>query len=162
LDSVMRRVNTVRLWDVATGKERRSFQGAYQTVSATGQRVLTADEASNAHVWDAETGKEIAVLNTGLQPGSGDMRFGPFSPDGRRVATVGINDHIARVFEVKTGKQIVSWKGPPTVIRSVVFDADGKRLLTAGDGATARLWNAATGQEMAVFAGHSADLTSAV
>ena len=37
---------------------------------------------------------------------------------------------------------------------SAVFSADGARVLTASDDKTARLWEAASGKELAVLRGH--------
>jgi WD40 repeat protein len=93
---------TARLWDPATGAEVRVFgQGKdigelYAVrISADGKRVVTASKergemvkgvmtGSAVRVWDAETGKELAVL--------GDLDSGAslavFDPTGRRIVTV--------------------------------------------------------------------------
>ena len=41
------------------------------------------------------------------------------------------------------------------VAPSVTFSADGKRLASAGDGQTVKVWDAVTGQEMLTLKGHS-------
>ena len=41
------------------------------------------------------------------------------------------------------------------VAPSVTFSADGKRLVSAGDGQTVRVWDAVTGQEILTVKGHS-------
>ena len=38
---------------------------------------------------------------------------------------------------------------------NVTFSADGKRLVSAGDGQTVRVWDAVTGQELLTVKGHS-------
>ena len=45
---------------------------------------------------------------------------------------------------------------------SAVFSPDGARIVTASDDDTARLWEAATGQELAVLRGHEGEVLSAV
>jgi WD domain, G-beta repeat len=63
--------------------------------SPDGRRVVAAFEDSTAGVWDADSGKEIALLigHTGTMQGAG------FSPDGRRVVTAS-SDHTARIWDV--------------------------------------------------------------
>jgi hypothetical protein len=39
-------------------------------------------------------------------------------------------------------------------VRSVAFAPDGRRLLSGGDDATLRVWDAESGQEIRAFAGH--------
>jgi WD40 repeat protein len=82
-----------------------------------------------------------------------------FSPDGRRVLT-GSSDHIAKLWEAETAKELRSLVGHSYAIWSVAFSADGRRVLTGSADQTAKLWDAETGKELRSLAGHSDDVYS--
>ena len=52
-------------------------------------------------------------------------------------------------------------KGHEDFVVSATFSPDGKRMVTASHDKTARVWNAATGAEIAVLKGHESRLNSA-
>ena len=58
-----------------------------------------------------------------------------------------------------------SWplsKATPAELHSAVFSPDGRRVLTASDDNTARLWEAESGKLLATFQGHTDGVYSAV
>jgi hypothetical protein len=68
--------------------------------SPDGKRVVTASWDSTARIWDADSGKEIALLkghNTGLE--LSNVLSPGFSPDGKRVVTA-VEDSTARIWDV--------------------------------------------------------------
>jgi WD40 repeat protein len=81
------------------------------------------------------------------------VRGAAFSPDGKTLATVG-DDGQLRVWDVRTGKSLVSVKRP-TGFGSVEYSRDGTQLLTAGTDGVVRLWDAALGLEKRALAGHT-------
>jgi WD40 repeat protein len=80
---------------------------------------------------------------------SGEVVHGvAFSPDGRRLATVGTSAAV-QFFDVETGQSMrTPLIGHTNWVNGVAFSADGVRLATAGSDATARLWNADTGEQI--------------
>ena len=56
----------------------------------------------------------------------------------------------------------MSLGGHERSIASAEYSPDGRRILTAAADATARLWDAATGQELRVLRGHEAPLWTGV
>ena len=79
-----------------------------------------------------------------------------FSPDGRRLATAS-NGCTARVWDLTTGQKLltVSHEGRGWLQRlvgpdvyGVAFSCDGRRLATASDDKSARVWDATNGQEL--------------
>lgn len=141
--------HTVRLWDLATGKEleqeRRTSRLLEQvTFSADGGRFVgTMMQAIELH--DAETGKRILSLN------SGGPHTGPkaFSANGRRVIiskTAVFGEPYALVWELETGKTF-RFNDHKETIGCVTLSPDGKVALSAGkDGV--RIWEVETGKEL--------------
>jgi WD40 repeat protein len=73
---------------------RCSFPPALR--SRDGSRIVTAARDNTARIWDAVTGKEIAVLR-GHDKG---VRSAAFSPDGFRIVTAS-DDNTARIWDVR-------------------------------------------------------------
>jgi hypothetical protein len=144
---------TARLWEAATGREVRRFEGhavgiLAATFSPDGRWVLTGGSDQTARLWEAATGREVRRFlgHTDL------VRAVAISPDGRWVLT-GSWDHTARLWEAATGRE-VRRLGHADYVFAVAFSPDGRRVLTGSDDNTARLWEAATGKEVHTFRGH--------
>ncbi|MFZ5563899.1 MAG: caspase family protein, partial [Thermodesulfobacteriota bacterium] len=155
----------VRLWDVQAGKEIRQLykhetgmMGGVSAVAFTndGRHALTgawADE--NVILWDIQTGKEVRrfsgfesymfVRVWGLSPSS----------DGRQVL---IGSLPMKTWNIQTGEGLTDfthmWKGLKTAsMGASLYHPDERHvLLTMGEPA-ARLYDARTGEETAVFIG---------
>ena len=75
-----------------------------------------------------------------------------FSPGGRFVATAG--PETARIWDTlpgRFGRALPVLRGHAGGISDVAFAPDGETVLTASDDGSARLWRAATGEQLAVF-----------
>ena len=104
--------------------------------SGDGKRVVTASGDRTARIWDAESGKEIAVL----KGHDNFVRSAAFSGDGKRVVTAS-DDRTARIWDAESGKEIAALKGHDNFVRSAAFSGDGKRVVTASFDRTARIWD---------------------
>ncbi|MBA2306682.1 WD40 repeat domain-containing protein [Candidatus Dependentiae bacterium] len=82
-----------------------------------------------------------------------------FSPDGNSALT-GSEDDTARLWDVKTGKQLHILKGPISHIISIAFSPDGNTVVTGSNDRTARLWDIKTGQQLKELKGHTTDVKS--
>jgi WD40 repeat protein len=159
---------TARLWDVATGREIAVLRGHKDAVhdaqfSPNGRFVVTTAYNASAmlstlehaaRVWDAATGKEIAILKH-----DGIVTWAALSPDGKTIVT-GSFDGTARLWETATGREISILRHEAPVIL-VGFSPDGKTVLTVPLGKTAHLWEAGTGKEVAMLHGHEKLIFSA-
>jgi WD40 repeat protein len=74
--------------------------------------------------------------------------------DGRRLAAAS-GDGMVKIWDLTTGQELLSSKGPVDQPRSVAISPDGARLAsTAGDGAV-KIWDATTSQEIFSLPGHN-------
>jgi WD40 repeat protein len=158
---------TVRIWDVATGREIVVLRGHKDAVhdaqlSSDGRFVITTAYNASAmlntlehaaRVWDAATGKEIAILKH-----DGIVTWAALSPDGKSIVT-GSFDKTARLWETASGREISILRHEAPVIHAR-FSPDGKTVLTAPYGNAAHLWEVGTGKEIAVLHGHEKPIIS--
>jgi len=102
-------------------------------------------------MWDASTGKEIAVLTPwkeGLVPVA-------FSRDGMRVPRVPGNS--CTCCDAVTGHRLTVLGPHPARVRRLVYSSDSKRSLgrRATVSNTIHLWDGEIGKEVAVLRGHT-------
>ena len=140
--------NTVRVWDVATGKPIGDpLTGHTNSVSSVafspdGHLLASGSYDGTARVWDAATGHNPATFN----PLSGPVAGVAFSPDGSQLAT-GSGNGTIRVWDIATGRPIgAPLTGHTHGVNSVAFSPDGHRLASGGDDHTVRMWDVTTGQ----------------
>jgi WD40 repeat protein len=149
---------TLRLWDVAGGKEIRQFPGITDQVrsvdySADGKQILSGHSGPGSdflvRLWDADAGKELRKFKAHTQ----DVTAVLFLPDGKSLISAS-SDGAAILWDADNGKELrrMTHTGG---IYGAALSPDGKRLLTAGFGdRTVRLWEVATAREIKSFDGH--------
>jgi WD40 repeat protein/serine/threonine protein kinase len=147
--------STVRLWNVATGKEVRRFEGhagyvSGVALSADGRRALSGHEDRTVRLWDVGTGKEVRSFEGHEHP----VLAVAFSPDGRRALS-GSQDRTIRLWDVETGREVRKFEGHNGWVVSVAFSPDGRRAASGGRDSTLRLWEVETGKELRCFEGHT-------
>jgi WD40 repeat protein len=144
--------------------------------SPAGRRLVTGSRDKTARLWDTATGRELFTL----RGHEGPVTFAAFSPDGRRVLTLARGpDRSAIVWDADTGQQRLrlkltsAWderfRGPgpaedPMDYQTAAFSPDGSLIVTAfGEypDCTARVWDAATGQELFILKGHTGPVGAA-
>jgi WD40 repeat protein/serine/threonine protein kinase len=132
---------TIRLWDLATGKERTVFKGHGWTVmslafSPDGKLLASGADDNTARLWDVATGSQIAQL-TGPKTGIVQVAF---TPDGRTLATSG-NDKTVRLWSTATHRELLALK-VDTGWTHLLFSPDGQTLATGGTSGALELWRA--------------------
>jgi hypothetical protein len=141
-------------WRSVLGHDNAVTSAAF---SPDGSRIVTASVDSTARIWDAATGREIAVLRGHDE----EVWSAAFSPDGSCIVTAsGKNrifpngqDNTARIWDAATGREIAVLRGHDQWVHSAAFSPDGLRIVTASADKTARIWDAATAKEIVVLRG---------
>ena len=119
---------------------------------------MTCPDANSCLVTPSRPGKPTVFLHLGHRAG---VQHAKFSRNCDSVLTAS-SDNTVRIWDAKTGTEIVRFDGHVSKVRSVVFSPNGKRVLSASEDSTARIWDAATGREIKIIRGHKRGLCSAV
>jgi hypothetical protein len=64
-----------------------------------------------------------------------------FSPDGKRLASASL-DQTVKVWDLATGREVLTLKGHTAGVNSVAFSPDGQRLASAAWDKTVKVWDA--------------------
>ncbi|MFB2804324.1 hypothetical protein [Microcystis sp. BLCC-F209] len=159
--------NTIKLWDVETGKEIRTLSGhngyargednhiSSVSFSSDGKTLTSGSNDDTIILWNVETGEEIRTLSGH----NGSVNSVSFSPDGKTLAT-GSRDKTIKLWNVETGQKIRTLSGHKWSVNSVSFSRDGKTLASGSSDNTIKLWNVETGEEIRTLSWHNREVNS--
>lgn len=145
--------NSVKLWDIASGRELRTLRGHSGSVTAVafapdGATLVSAGRDRTLKIWDAASGAELKTL-----AGHDSIFLGvAVSPLGKIAAAS--YDKSVLIWNAATGEQerVLHTDAPA---RSVAYSADGRLLASAGDDRVVRLWDAQRGAALRELMGHA-------
>jgi WD40 repeat protein/serine/threonine protein kinase len=156
--------NTTRVWDVsATGGRdwitvpiaKRIYTGV--AFSPDGTSFAAPAEPKGVTIWETRTGEEVKTLRGPEEK----LTNVSFSPDGSRLAAGSDLTVAPPVWDTETGELLYELQGHQAPVRAIDFSPDGTRLVTGSFDGTARVWDAATGTELAVLEAGTVLLTVA-
>jgi len=140
---------TVRVWDLTTGEELKTFRGHEKTIyalaiSPDGRQIASAGDEKIIKLWDVQSGTEVMTLR-----GHGATVWTlVFSPDGKQILS-GSNDKTVKLWDVQTGTELMTLFGHDDTAAYGYFSPDGKRIVSPGDrDGKIKVWDAASGVEL--------------
>jgi WD40 repeat protein len=123
---------TVRLWDVASGKTRAIARGHsdevnWVTWSPDGRTLATASDDCSIRLWDASDGRDLGVVGKHDRAAVAVL----FTPDGRSLISGG-RDKLVRHWDVTARREIGRWESEVGEVESFSIDRLGKTLVVVG------------------------------
>jgi len=121
---------TLKVWDLETGRELRTLVGHSAevngvVVSADGRRAVSASGDETLKVWDLKTGRELQTL----AGHSGAVYGVAVSADGQRAVSAS-GDHTLKVWDLETGAVVATFTCDAAALCCAFA---GDRRIVAGD-----------------------------
>jgi WD40 repeat protein len=151
---------TLKVWDVATGRELRTLTGhsdkvAGVALSADGRLAVSASWDKTLKVWDVATGRELRTFQ-----GHGAAVWGVAITSDGRLAVSAALEKTLKVWDVATGRELRSLKGQASEELSVAVTPDGLLAVSGDNYGILKVWDLPTGQELRTLKGHPGSVDS--
>jgi WD40 repeat protein len=153
---------TIKLWEMATGREIRSYLGNTGVIrvlafSPDGKFLASVDGIYNLTLWDVETSTKLRVIEVP----NDDILCAVFSMNNKYIIT-GTEKNHAIMWDLMTGNEIRRFKPVITDIpmaknfeyptaRTVEISHDGQKLLTGSNDYTAFIFDFNKGTQVRKF-----------
>jgi WD40 repeat protein len=148
--------NLSQLWNIESGAIMNTFEGYRGVFARDGKNVLLvgiSEETGKPKVllWDIALNQEISNPSTEANRNSRTLAYFissvALSPD-HKQAIWSVNNDL-HLWNIEKGKEIFSFTGHTNHVAACGFFADGKFAYSGSMDGSVRLWNIATGREMA-------------
>lgn len=133
---------TVRVWNLRNGKVLFDLKPPVRTVTSAaalspdGQFILAEDHSDEPclALWNVKTGARVRDYSQYRS-----IRCVAFYPNGRR-AVVGTTKGVLHVFDVESGRHVVSFGGHQGSVNCLAVSPDGRLALSGAQDNTVQLW----------------------
>ena len=147
--------NTVRIWNLADGKELLSLvhPAKVSSISFSQDSTKLATGAADGlvRIWDLTLGKEMEFFQQ-----KGPVGAVAFHNSNSAVVATG-SDNQATVYSLAINRLVVTG---PAAIRALAISPSGSHVVTGEDDKTVKLWNAGNGVNERNFAGAEGPITA--
>jgi WD40 repeat protein/serine/threonine protein kinase len=155
---------TAKLWNVKTGTIVHTFRGHTSSISGVaispdGRRVFTASRDNTVKSWNADTGEFIADIVKGEH----EFYTYAFSPDCKWFVggSSGLTSQqvVFTLYNLESGEKQVFKAPHQRAMQQFDFSPDGQRFASGSSDHMVKIWDIATGNELASLVGHEGAIT---
>ncbi|MEH2049530.1 serine/threonine-protein kinase [Nostoc sp.] len=152
--------STIKLWNLATGKQISSLNGHFQQVnvvviSPDGKILVSASDDNTIKIWNLTTRKQIRTL----MGHSDSVHALAISADSETLVT-GSDDNTIKIWDLATGDQIRTLAGHTFWVRSVAISPDSVILASGSFDKTIKIWNLTKGYPIRTLEGNFQTITT--
>ncbi|MEH1935978.1 MAG: serine/threonine-protein kinase [Nostoc sp.] len=152
--------NTIKLWNLETGKQISSLKGHSQQVnvvaiSPDGKTLVSGSDDNTIKIWNLATRKLIRTL----AGHSDSVHALAISADSETLVS-GSDDNTIKIWHLTTGEQIRTLLGHTFWVRSVAISPDGVLLASGSFDKTIKIWNLTKGYSIRTLEGNSQTVTA--
>ncbi|MDZ8035633.1 ribosome assembly protein 4 [Nostoc sp. DedSLP04] len=147
--------NTIKIWDVSSGKLLKSLTGHSKEVnsiaySPNGQQLASASRDNTIKIWDVNSKKLLKSL-TGH---SNEVKSVAYSLNGKQLASASA-DNTIKIWDVSRGKLLKSLTGHSKEVNSIAYSPNGQQLASASADNTIKIWDVNSKKLLKTLTGHS-------
>ena len=147
--------NTMRLWDVQTGRCLRSFKGHDDRVqgvvwSPDESHALSASQDGTIRLWDVTTGRCLRVF----QGHKAEVYGVRWSPGGEHALSSS-HDSTIRLWNLESGRCLRILRGHNQIVECVSWSGDSCHAASGSGDKTVRIWDTRSGRCLRVLEGHT-------
>ena len=143
------------IWEIRSGKIVETFHNVFSyfsnSVSSSSEELKTL--AIKRNNFKAQILRIYSSIPIKLLEEFSDINNGI-------VITTGIKDPIMKIWDVKSKKQIRTFRGHKDSIKVACFSPDGKKIVSGSIDNTIKLWEVASGKLLRTFEDHKNSVTS--
>ena len=149
------RGDTVRLWDLANGREKHTYSGFPGKIddirfSSDNRQLLAVNTDGLMFSWDIDSG---AMTQAGHGAKDNDAYIF-YSPD-KHYFIKRTLENTALIQAVKTNQPVRRLQGHSESVYTAAFSPDGTKVVTGSADKTAIIWDSATGLPLITLQGHT-------
>jgi WD40 repeat protein len=131
---------TLKLWEVASGRELHSFEGhswevVNEVFSPDGRLLLSASDGGMLKLWEVASGRELHSFEGHTR----EVMSTAFSLDGKMVLSASDSGTL-KLWEVDSGRLLRCFEDHTSGVSSAVFSPDGRTVLSGSYNGTLKLW----------------------
>lgn len=151
---------SIKFWDRASGLLTNSSMahvGGISSLAITpdGRFVISGGADTKVRLWNAKTGRLVRTFDGHKT----QVQCVAVSPDGRTIASgsgsyaevTGVSDNNIRLWDLNTGRAVVTLSGHQAQIIGLAFSPDGNRLVSGARDKSIRIWSVSAGNDIRIF-----------
>ncbi len=147
--------NTIKIWDIETGRELRALNGhtgAVKTLdcSADGRWLASGGNDKTVKLWDVGSGGEVKSFT--IEDGS--VETVALSFDGSKLAA-GDSAGTINIWDISSGQELFELKEHTDAVTALAFSRDGSLLVSGSSDTTVKTWDLIKGKRVKNLKGHT-------
>jgi len=151
--------DTVKVWDLHTGREQFTFSGHTGWVRAVavtldGRYAISGSHDHTIKMWNLQTGQEERTL-IGHSLWIRDLAV---TSDDRVVSASW--DKTLKVWNLRTGQEERTLIGHRSTVETVAVTLDGRYAISGSSDRSLKVWDLASGEEVRTLMGHTSGVMS--